>query len=94
VTPRVQALAGIPPEPTGRASSAANPARPAHAGAEVEMILIEERDDAIYFARVRDLGKLMSSRNLHMNKDVLESLADLVLALVGEEGSNGSGSRG
>jgi hypothetical protein len=29
-----------------------------------------------------------------MNKDVLENLADLVLALVGEEGSNGSGSRG
>jgi len=58
------------------------------------MIFIEERDDAIYFARVRNLDKLMSKRKLHVNEDVLENLADLVLALVGEEGSNGSGSRG
>ena len=58
------------------------------------MIFIDERDDAIYFARVRNLDKLMSKRKLHVNEDVLENLADLVLALVGEEGSNGSGSRG
>jgi len=94
VTPRGQALASIPPDPTGPTSSAATPARATHAGAEVEMIFIEERDDAIYFARVRNLDKLMSKRKLHVNEDVLENLADLVLALVGEEGSNGSGSRG
>ena len=94
MTPRDQALASIPPEPTGPTSSAATHARAAHAGADVEMIFIEERDDAIYFARVRNLDKLMSKRKLHVNKDVLENLADLVLALVGEEGSNGSGSRG
>lgn len=58
------------------------------------MIFIEERDDAVYFARVRNLDKLMRNRRLRVNKDVLENLADLVLALVGEEGSNGSGSRG
>jgi hypothetical protein len=60
----------------------------------VEMILIEERDDAVYFARIRNLGKFMSSRKLHLQKDVLENLADLVLALVGEEGSDGSDSHG
>ena len=94
MTPRGQALASIPSELTGPTSPAAKPAANAHSGADVEMIFIEERDDAVYFARVRNLGKLMSSRKLHMNKDVLENLADLVLALVGEEGSNGSGSRG
>ena len=95
MTRRDLALASVPPEPTLRADPAVRPAHGAHSSAaDLEMIFIEERDDAVYFARVRNLGKLMSNRKLHMNKDVLESLADLVLALVGEEGSNGSGSRG
>ena len=71
-----------------------HPPGPPPAVSGVEMILIEERDDAVYFARIRNLGKFMSSRKLHLQKDVLENLADLVLALVGEEGSDGSDSHG
>jgi hypothetical protein len=95
VTPRQVALAmrlagsPSPDEPADRPSPTSS-----GGGADLEMILIEERDDAVYFARVRNLGKLMSNRRLHVHKDVLENLADLVLALVGEEGSDGSGSRG
>ena len=91
MTPKDLALAR-PPVGSPEGSHPQDPPPPAASG--VEMILIEERDDAVYFARVRNLGKLMSSRKLHLQKDVLENLADLVLALVGEEGSDGSDSHG
>lgn len=90
MTPKDLALAGTAVESTGGDHSPNSP--PAMSG--VEMILIEERDDAVYFARIRNLGKFMSSHKLHLQKDVLENLADLVLALVGEEGSDGSDSHG
>ena len=94
MTPSQFALAKTPAESSSRDVEVdrASPTASARA-ADLEMIFIEERDDAVYFARVRNLGKLMSNRKLHVHKDVLENLSDLVLALVGEEGSDGSGSR-
>ena len=62
--------------------------------ADLETILMEERDGAVYFARIPDLGRFMAARKLHVAEDVLETLSDLVLSLVGEEGNDGSGSRG
>jgi len=91
VTPKDLAVASAR---TGSPHGEHHPDPPMSTASGVEMILIEERDDAVYFARVRNLGKLMSSRRLHLQKDVLEKLADLVLALVGEEGSDGSDSHG
>lgn len=94
MTPRELALAKVPAESPSRDNAAERSAPAVHASAtDLEMIFIEERDDAVYIARVRNLGKLMSNHKLHVHKDVLENLADLVLALVGEEGSDGSGSR-
>jgi hypothetical protein len=90
VTPKSPAVASVPAEST-RDDHSPNSAVSASG---VELILIEERDDAVYFARVRNLGKLMSGRKMQVHKDVLEHLADLVIALVGEEGSDGSDSLG
>lgn len=70
-------------------------ARASNAGQrDLQTILIEERDGAVYFARIPDLARFMANHDLHVHEDVLETLADLVLTLVGEEGNDGSGSRG
>ena len=63
-----------------------------------EFFLLEERregDDSsvIYFARVREPKRLLSRRGMHFHGDVVEALSDLVLSLVGGDGSNGTNSR-
>jgi hypothetical protein len=93
VTPKDVALAAPPSRPRDREAGGPEAAGNANRTG-LETILVEERDGAIYFARIRDLGRFMKNRELHVHADVLKTLSDLVLSLVGEEDDNGSGSRG
>jgi hypothetical protein len=93
MTPKGSALARLSPPTLKREDEAVRERGRANRGG-VEHILIEERAGAVYFARIPDLGRFMADRGLQVHEDVLRTLSDLVLSLVGEEGNDGSGSRG
>lgn len=92
MTPKGPALARVS-QPLRRSADVRTQARDANQPS-LESILVEERDGAVYFARIPDLAHFMEVRSLHLHADVLETLSDLVLSLVGEEDDDGSGSRG
>jgi hypothetical protein len=93
MTPKGSAFAKETSQPrcreAGRVSQASNACQE-----DLETILIEERSGAVYFARIPDLGRFMASHDLRVHADVLKTLSDLVLFLVGEEDEDGSDSRG
>lgn len=93
MTPKGSALARLSAQVPEREGEAVRERGRANRGG-VEYILMEEHVGAVYFARIPDLGRFMKDRGLQVHEDVLRTLSDLVLSLVGEEGNDGSGSRG